>query len=132
MPEACAIIAIEEEYGVAGRSSSHSGAARCTGRAGFKLGMLFLLPAFLVLAVFFLGPAVYAVYVGFTNMSLTGIGAATPSWVGLDNLHQILSDHQFFDSLRDLVDLSGGLGADRSGRAGHAAGSFDEEPAPGV
>ena len=62
--------------------------------------MLFLLPAFMVLAVFFLGPAVYAVYVGFTNMALTGTGAQSPSWVGLDNLHQILNDHQFFDSLR--------------------------------
>ena len=69
-------------------------------RRRFKAGMLFLLPAFFVLAIFFLGPAVYAVYVGFTNMALTGTGAANPSWVGLDNLHQILDDHQFFDSLR--------------------------------
>ena len=69
-------------------------------RRRFKAGMLFLLPAFVVLACFFLGPAVYAVYVGFTNMALTGTGAATPSWVGFDNLRQILSDHSFFDSLR--------------------------------
>ena len=69
-------------------------------RRRFRAGMLFLLPAFMVLAVFFLGPAVYAVYVGFTNMALTGTGAQSPSWVGLDNLHQILGDHQFFDSLR--------------------------------
>ena len=69
-------------------------------RRRFRVGMLFLLPAFLVMAFFFLGPAFYAVYVGFTNMALTGTGANAPSWVGLDNLHQILNDHQFFDSLR--------------------------------
>jgi multiple sugar transport system permease protein len=69
-------------------------------RRRLQMGMLFMLPAFLILLVFFLGPAVYAVYVGFTNMSLKGTGAASPSWVGLDNLHQILGDHQFFDSLR--------------------------------
>jgi multiple sugar transport system permease protein len=62
--------------------------------------MLFMLPAFLVLLVFFLGPAAYAVYVGFTNMSLTGTGAQTPDWVGLSNFHQIVNDSQFFDSLR--------------------------------
>jgi multiple sugar transport system permease protein len=67
-----------------------------------------MVPAFLVLAFFFLGPAFYAVYVGFTNMALTGTGAATPSWVGLDNFHQILKDHQFFDSLRvSLIYLVG-------------------------
>jgi multiple sugar transport system permease protein len=75
-------------------------AAQPRRRRRFRLGMLFMLPAFLVMAVFFLGPAVYAVYVGFTNMSLTGVGAANPSWVGLNNFHQILQDHQFFAALR--------------------------------
>jgi len=59
-----------------------------------------MVPAFAVMAVFFLGPAVYAIYVGFTNMALTGNGAATPSWVGFGNFRQILKDSQFFDSLR--------------------------------
>lgn len=69
-------------------------------RRRFRLGMLFMLPAFLVMTIFFLGPALYAVYVGFTNLALTGAGAATPSWVGLNNFHQILKDSQFFDALR--------------------------------
>jgi multiple sugar transport system permease protein len=69
-------------------------------RTRFRLGMLFMLPAFVVMAIFFLGPAVYAIFIGFTNMSLTGTGAATPSWVGLENFRQILNDHQFFDALR--------------------------------
>jgi multiple sugar transport system permease protein len=64
------------------------------------MGVLFMVPALLMLLFFFLGPAAYAVYVGFTNMALTGSGAATPAWVGLDNFHEILKDHQFFDALR--------------------------------
>lgn len=69
-------------------------------RRRFKMGVLFMVPALLMLLFFFLGPAVYAIYVGFTNMALTGNGAASPSWVGLDNFHQILNDGQFFDALR--------------------------------
>src|SRR5438094_10366958 len=47
-----------------------------------RLGILFMAPAFLVIAVFMLGPALWAIYISFTNMSLTGAGAATPLWVG--------------------------------------------------
>jgi multiple sugar transport system permease protein len=70
------------------------------GRKRRRAGILFLLPAFLVMAFFFLGPAFWAVYVAFTNMALTGTGANTPGWVGLDNLRHILSDSQFFGALR--------------------------------
>lgn len=69
-------------------------------RRRVRAGMLFLLPAFLVLVVFFLGPAVWAVYVGFTNMALTGAGASSVSWVGWQNFSKILSDSNFFQSLR--------------------------------
>ena len=57
-------------------------------------------PAFLIIAVFMLGPAFWAFYIGFTNMSLTGIGAATPQWVGLQNFVQILHDAEFFNAFR--------------------------------
>lgn len=69
-------------------------------RRRIRLGMLFVVPALVVVLFFFLGPAIYAVYVGFTNMALTGAGAASPAWVGLDNFRQILNDSQFFDALR--------------------------------
>lgn len=62
--------------------------------------MLFVVPAFVVVAFFFLGPAIYAIYVGLTDMALTGAGAAAPSWVGLENFRRILADSQFFDALR--------------------------------
>jgi multiple sugar transport system permease protein len=65
-----------------------------------RLGILFMAPAFLVIAIFMLGPALWAVYISFTNMSLTGVGAAAPQWVGLQNFMQILHDAEFFNSFR--------------------------------
>ena len=65
-----------------------------------RLGILFMAPAFLIIAVFMLGPALWAVYSSFTNMSLTGAGAATPQWVGLQNFVQILRDGEFFNAFR--------------------------------
>jgi len=65
-----------------------------------RLGILFMAPAFLVITVFMLGPAFWAIYISFTNMSLTGAGAATPMWVGLQNFVQILHDAEFFNAFR--------------------------------
>ena len=65
-----------------------------------RLGILFMAPAFLVITVFMLGPAFWAIYISFTNMSLTGAGAATPQWVGLQNFMQILHDAEFFNAFR--------------------------------
>jgi multiple sugar transport system permease protein len=65
-----------------------------------RLGILFMAPAFLVITVFMLGPALWALYISFTNMSLTGAGAATPQWVGLQNFVQILHDAEFFNAFR--------------------------------
>ncbi len=69
-------------------------------RPRIRVGMLFMLPAFLILAIFLIGPAVWAVYISFTNMALTGTGAATPQWIGASNFSHILSDHAFFNALR--------------------------------
>ncbi len=65
-----------------------------------RLSILFMAPAFLVMAVFMLGPAIWALYISFTNMALTGAGAATPQWVGIQNFVQILHDGEFFNALR--------------------------------
>lgn len=69
-------------------------------RKRVRFGFLLLVPAFLVMAVFMLGPALWAAYISFTNMSLTGVGAATPQWVGLQNFTQILHDGEFFNAFR--------------------------------
>jgi multiple sugar transport system permease protein len=69
-------------------------------RKQLRLGIYFMAPAFLIIAVFMLGPAFWGVYISFTNMSLTGAGAATPQWVGLQNFVQILHDAEFFSAFR--------------------------------
>jgi multiple sugar transport system permease protein len=63
-------------------------------------GLLFMAPAFLIVAIFMLGPAVWAIYISFTNMALTGDGAATPQLVGFQNFAQILRDGEFFNAFR--------------------------------
>jgi len=69
-------------------------------RKRLRVGIYFMAPAFLIIAVFMLGPAFWGVYISFTNMSLTGAGAATPQWVGLQNFVQILHDGEFFSAFR--------------------------------
>jgi multiple sugar transport system permease protein len=69
-------------------------------RKRWRISLLFMAPAFLVIAIFMLGPAVWAFYISFTNMALTGAGAATPQWVGFQNFAQILRDGEFLNAFR--------------------------------
>jgi multiple sugar transport system permease protein len=69
-------------------------------RRRLRISLLFMAPAFIVIAIFMLGPALWAFYVSFTNMALTGAGAATPQWVGLQNFAQILRDGEFLNAFR--------------------------------
>ncbi len=69
-------------------------------RKRLRISLLFVAPAFLVIAIFMLGPALWAFYVSFTNMALTGAGAATPQWVGIQNFVQILHDGEFLNAFR--------------------------------
>lgn len=79
-------------------------------------GILFTAPAFLIVAIFMLGPAVWAIYISFTNMALTGVGAATPQLVGFQNFAQILRDGEFFNAFR--VSLTYLVGSALIGQAG--------------
>ncbi|GHO89317.1 carbohydrate ABC transporter permease [Dictyobacter formicarum] len=65
-----------------------------------RISLLFMAPAFLVIAVFMLGPAIWSVYVSLTNMALTGVGADTPQFVGFDNFAHIFRDGEFFNAFR--------------------------------
>jgi multiple sugar transport system permease protein len=58
-----------------------------------------LTPALTIMGLFFAGPIIYSVYIGFTNKALTGVGAAHPKWVGLANFKQLFSDPLFWHSL---------------------------------
>ncbi|GAC1622262.1 MAG: sugar ABC transporter permease [Ktedonobacteraceae bacterium] len=65
-----------------------------------RIGLLCLAPALIVTFVFMIGPALWSIYISLTNMSLTGVGAATPQWVGLQNFIQVFRDGEFLNALR--------------------------------
>ena len=69
-------------------------------RRRLRTGILFMLPALLVVSVFMLGPALWSIYISLTNMSLTGVGAQAPQLVGFHNFQQIFSDGEFLNAIR--------------------------------
>lgn len=69
-------------------------------RKHIRTGILFMTPALLVTLLFMIGPAIWSIYISFTNMSLTGAGALAPQWVGTQNFAQILTDHEFFNAFK--------------------------------
>ncbi len=76
------------------------GRSRFSGNAPYIAS---LLPAASLMALFFLGPAVWAVYASFTNMALVGLDAANPRFVGFDNYARLFKDPDFFTVLRSSV-----------------------------
>ena len=72
-----------------------------------------LAPAVLLIAVFFLGPAVVTFYYSLTDMAMAGSKAAHWSFVGLDNYQILLQDEYFWGSLGNtllLLFFSGVIG----------------------
>nr|WP_166879876.1 sugar ABC transporter permease [Salinibacterium sp. ZJ450] len=57
--------------------------------------MLPLLPSVLLLALFLAGPILWSFYISFTDTALTGRAAKSPSFVGLENYADLLSDPDF-------------------------------------
>ena len=60
-----------------------------------RLYLAGLSPAAFLLALFFVGPALWALASSFTNRALVGIDAANPRFVGLDNYIRLFSDPDF-------------------------------------
>ena len=83
--------------------AARRGVARPRPMAGNGPYVLALLPAAGLVALFFLGPALWAVYASFTNMALVGADAANPHFVGLANYQQLFRDPDFFTVLRNSV-----------------------------
>src|ERR1700754_1286657 len=54
-----------------------------------------LAPAFLLLALFFIGPILWCFWAAFTDIALTGASASTPNVVGLRNFREMFSDPDF-------------------------------------
>ncbi|XVV14961.1 carbohydrate ABC transporter permease [Actinoplanes sp. CA-131856] len=56
-----------------------------------------LLPALLLLALFFVGPMLWSLYTAFTNSALSGSG--TVEFIGLDNFERLMNDPSFWHSI---------------------------------
>ncbi|MEV8375758.1 sugar ABC transporter permease [Kribbella sp. NPDC056861] len=74
------------------------------GRSGPPRGakavkMLPLAPAIGLMLVFLAGPILYCVYAAFTNMALTGTGAANVEFIGLDNFRKAFGSSAFTNSI---------------------------------
>lgn len=58
-----------------------------------------MLPAAILLAMFFIGPVVFSIYLGFTNLQLVGPTSRYYEFTGLDNVTRLLSDGVFTESV---------------------------------
>ena len=56
-----------------------------------------LAPAVALLVVLFLGPVLYAFYIGFTNLALVGSRSRDYSFTGLENVTRMLGDYVFIN-----------------------------------
>jgi multiple sugar transport system permease protein len=65
--------------------------------------LLGLTPAALLLALFFVAPAVWAAGSSLTNLALVGLDAARPRFVGLDNYARLASDPDFWTVIRNSI-----------------------------
>jgi multiple sugar transport system permease protein len=64
-----------------------------------RQGLAFVVPALLLITVFLILPALWTLYLGLTDYRLTGVQAAHPKVVGLDNYTHALGDREFRDAL---------------------------------
>ena len=67
------------------------------GKAGAST---FLVPALALIGLFLIFPALWTIYLGMTDYRLTGLAAADPQFIGLENYRQVLADAEFWRSLR--------------------------------
>ena len=72
------------------RDSSGLGVARAIG---------FVSPALLLIGLFLVFPALWTIYIGLTNFTLTGPASVAPSFVGLSNFMDALNDALFGNAL---------------------------------
>ncbi len=61
--------------------------------------LLVLLPSLILLLAFVIYPALYSVYLSFTNEALTGAAALRPRFVGIRNYVRLFNDAKFWNSL---------------------------------
>ncbi|NEJ70643.1 ABC transporter permease subunit [Rhizobium phaseoli] len=61
--------------------------------------LLILMPSLVLLLAFVIYPAIYSIYLSFTNEALTGAAALRPRFVGLRNYTRLFNDAKFWNSL---------------------------------
>ncbi|QND22426.1 sugar ABC transporter permease [Rhizobium leguminosarum bv. viciae] len=61
--------------------------------------LLILLPSLVLLLAFVIYPALYSIYLSFTNEALTGAAALRPRFVGFRNYVRLFNDAKFWNSL---------------------------------
>ncbi|MGO6710554.1 carbohydrate ABC transporter permease [Rhizobium leguminosarum] len=61
--------------------------------------LLILLPSLVLLLAFVVYPALYSIYLSFTNEALTGAAALRPRFVGFRNYTRLFNDAKFWNSL---------------------------------
>lgn len=62
--------------------------------------LLFMLPALILVMVFVIVPAAWAIIISFTNQALIGPNAKNFSFIGLDNYIRLFNDDSFWNSLQ--------------------------------
>ncbi|WP_270169334.1 carbohydrate ABC transporter permease [Paenibacillus sp. SYP-B4298] len=65
--------------------------------------ILFLMPSWVLLLIFFFVPTILTFYFAFTNMSLTGINAAQSQFIGFTNFVNMFDDPNFRNSVVKTV-----------------------------
>ncbi|WP_431246533.1 carbohydrate ABC transporter permease [Leifsonia xyli] len=68
-------------------------------RRSWPLLLILLGPGVALILLFIVIPAVYGIYLSFTNTQLTGFAARDPKFVGLDNYSYLLTSADFLASL---------------------------------
>ncbi|MFS2180344.1 carbohydrate ABC transporter permease [Rhizobium pisi] len=61
--------------------------------------LLILLPSLVLLLAFVIYPAIYSIYLSFTNEALTGAAALRPRFVGFRNYIRLFNDAKFWNAL---------------------------------
>ncbi|MGH2750755.1 MAG: carbohydrate ABC transporter permease [Actinomycetota bacterium] len=67
---------------------------------GRNTALAFVAPALGLIGVFLIFPALWTLYLGLTDLRLTGLSAADPQFVGLRNFTNAISDGQFLNSVK--------------------------------
>jgi multiple sugar transport system permease protein len=84
---------------VPGGTSTRARAGGDAAGLGRARAAAFVVPAMLLIAAFLLFPALWTIYLGVTDYKLTGLAAAHPHVVGLDNFTHAIGDDRFGNSL---------------------------------